>query len=158
MARGLVPCAGSIPARSTARNNKHRRLRTMTELQEVRLRGVTTEDFRRSEKTMIARWLKKHGGVPFRPNDVVLFVSGTGNQLVFVYRDETIDNSDHPGNDEYKFTPSRRLRLDGGTWHPWMLEEYAHKVGLSCNVKSFEEHFETWQKRKRARRRKQRQG
>ncbi|KKN68029.1 hypothetical protein LCGC14_0455850 [marine sediment metagenome] len=129
----------------------------MSQLQDVRLRGVATDDFRRSEKTMFDRWRKKNRSIKFGPNDAVMFVSGTGNQIVFVFRPVTIDNSEHKGSDEYEVTPSRRLRLDGGTWHPWMIQKYAEQLGLHADgIKPFEAHFNEWQERKRRRRRRRR--
>ena len=100
---------------------------------------------------MFDRWRKKNRGIRFGPNDAVMFVSGTGNQIVFVFRPVTIDNSEHKGSDEYEVTISRRLRLDGGTWHPWMIEQYAEQLGLRTGLAPFKEHFDTWQERKRTR-------
>lgn len=122
------------------------------QLQDVRLRAVVTEDFRRSEKTMFDRWRRKNRDLQMRPADAIMFVSGVGNQIVFVFRSVTIDNSEHKGNEEYEVTVSRKLRLSGGgVWHPWMIEEYAEELGLRTGLQPFKQHFDSWQERKRAR-------
>lgn len=106
----------------------------------MRLRLVVTVDFRKSELTHLRDLQRlrphlfdvKHG---LRREDVILLVSTTGNQLVFVH------NFDH--ETKPPVVRSVRLRLTTQTpWNPLMLAEYARRVGLRLEgVKAFEEHL-----------------
>ena len=102
----------------------------------VRLRGVVLHaDFRKNESTLWDAWFKKHK-TKLRANEVVLFVSGSREQLLFVQRVSEIDGARVRG----KVLDTRRWRIAGGTWSPDMLQNYANEVGLHFEgIKRFEE-------------------
>ena len=108
----------------------------------MRLRFVKTCNFGQSELTNWRAILAKHPefGNPtsklrLKPDDVVLLVSLTGNQLVFLHG---FDNFD-----EKLILRSTRLRIDGGAhWNPLMLANYAKSVGLViADLKTYEDHI-----------------
>jgi hypothetical protein len=116
-----------------------------TQMTRLRLRGVVTCSFARSEATNL-RLYKKAGHFPgdLKRGEAYLFISKGGNQVIFVFRPITLDvNVPHRAGDGTKtrsVIDSRRLRLDGGTWHPYMLQNYANAVGIELiGFKRFEE-------------------
>jgi len=116
----------------------------------LRLKAVIQCDFGRSE----ANNLKLYRLQPHYPGDLAsgeafLFFSKTGNQVIFVFRDPTIE---FEGDETRHVTDSRRLRLDGGTWSPYMLQNYANLVGLHLvGIKRFEQVHAEMQERKQMR-------
>lgn len=106
----------------------------------MRLRMVATMSFARSEATNFDSIRAQLKGKRLDPNDVVAFVSLTGNQILFVY---------HPGEIQvrpgirHEVLRSVRLRLRGRhAWHPLMLANYAAEVGIRLDgLKRFEEHY-----------------
>jgi hypothetical protein len=96
----------------------------------ARLRYVATTDFRRSEATNFAA-LPKTLRDSLRNNDAVCFRSGTGNQLVFVFR--------RVGD----VVASTRLRLPSKRrWDPLMLADYAAEVGIELvGLKRLKDHL-----------------
>ena len=119
----------------------------MTPRIRLRLRKVAHGDFRTSEHTMY-KSLPAALRNSLKGNDAVCFVSGTGNQLVFVYKyiDVGITRPTHPGvrARRYGIIASIRLRLTGSTWNPLMLQNYATDYcGIELiGLKRFEEHYE----------------
>jgi len=107
----------------------------------LRLKGIIMCSFQRSEATNLKIYRKS----PEYPGDlqegeVFLFVSRGLNQVIFVFRDKEGITKD---GWEYDILDSRRLRLAGATWHPYMLQEYARQVGLSLiGIRSFGEILE----------------
>jgi hypothetical protein len=107
----------------------------------MRLRYVQTVHFGKSELT---NWLEillkkpEFGSAKskahLRKDDVVLLVSKTGDQLVFLHGFDLFE--------EQKILRSTRLRIAGGDkWNPLMLVNYAKSVGLKIDgLKTYEEH------------------
>lgn len=104
---------------------------------ELTLRAVVEGDFRKNEATLYKEWLKKnpqHNS----GSGVILFLSRTQNQMVFIHGFDTIGN--YPKGKRVLW--SERLRLDRGTWNPLMLVNYAELVGLHLvGLKCFEEFY-----------------
>lgn len=121
----------------------------MTKKPEVlRLRFVGVTDFRKSEQTMFDEMMKER---PLRlgENDVVMFRSGRGDQLVFVQRKETV------GGNGREILPSRKLRVSWGAWSEIMIADYARMVGISLeNLPTLEQFFSRLRAAVRAERKK----
>lgn len=84
----------------------------------------------------------------FSDGDVALMISKSRDQLLWVTTPTELDS--HQGSRHYKIFDTRRMYIQGGTWHPWMLREYANEIGLDVvNVKSFEQQLEESRKRHR---------
>jgi len=111
----------------------------------MRLRFVKTCNFRQSELTNFVEILAKHpefaadGKFKLKLEDVVLLVSQTGNQLVFLYNFDAFTDE----NGEKKVLRSVRLRMPGGArWNPLMLANYAKSVGIPLTgLKEYEDHI-----------------
>ena len=117
-----------------------------TPLKRLRLRAVVECSFCRSEATNLDLFRPS----PNYPGDLqgveaFLFVSKTGNQVVFIFREVAFDHM-HPN----RIVDSRRLRMTTGEWNPLMLQNYANAVGLNLQgLRRFEEIFDDMQERKR---------
>jgi len=73
-----------------------------------------------------------------KKGEAFLFLARGGNQVVFVFRDPTIEFEGQ--RVARRVIDSRRLRLDGGTWNPYMLQNYANEIGLHLvGIKRFEQ-------------------
>jgi len=110
----------------------------MSELTQIRLKGVVQCSFIRSEVTNLALY-EQEGHFPgeLGEGEAFLFISKQGNQVIFVFRDPL--NFDVSGKIR-NVTDSRRLRLESGTWSPYMLQNYAEAVGLHLvGIKRFEQ-------------------
>ena len=100
------------------------------------LKGIITCSFGRSEATNLDLY-RKSKGFPgeLKAGEAFLFISRGLNQVIFIfeYAEVEVDNEhDLPGGDNFRSVlDSRRLRLGGGTWHPYMLQNYANAVGLN---------------------------
>lgn len=107
-------------------------------------RIVWPADFRRNEVSLLAAlprgWLGS-----LRGNDCIVFVSGTGNQVLFVWRPVvvgTIAGTTRYAEHERIAYVSSRLRLNVGTFNPEMLANYAAAVGLNFDgIERFEERY-----------------
>lgn len=105
----------------------------------VHLRRIAVSDFRTSEATMFAA-LPANVRETLKGSDAVCFVSRSGNQIVFVYRQVVCGIT--RGGGRQMLTASVRLRLSHGTWNPLLLQNYANSVGLKLvGLPRFEEHF-----------------
>ena len=127
----------------------------------LNLRYVKTGcDFRKSEATNYEEFQRRNRQLVkrFKNDDVVLFVSGSGDQLCFVYGFRTIEGDARKPNKpapEYKILSSGRLRLDRGSWSPRLLVNYARSVGLELGgLPAFEESLDDF-KRKQLKHRRQ---
>ena len=107
----------------------------------MRLRFVKTVHFGKSELTNFVEVLAKHpefgksdSSARLRGDDVVLLVSQTGNQLVFLHGFDVFQDK--------KVLRSTRLRISGGTrWNPLMLVDYAKEVGIALTgLRAYEDH------------------
>lgn len=102
----------------------------------MRLRYVETTDFRRSELTC---WLDIVSRRPelrrLKGEDVVLLVSMSGDQLVFLH-----GFSEVRGKEVLRST---RFRIQNSQWNPMMLANYAKAAGIQlAGLKTYEEHVE----------------
>ena len=112
---------------------------------QVRVRGIFAADFRKSPRTLYdeLRSDKKLWQGDPKSNEVYIFVSGRGNQLIFVTGDHSIVN--HRGTiheSKQQLLDYRGWRMEGSTFNPLMLENYANNVGLSLGKKTLEEWYE----------------
>lgn len=111
----------------------------------IRLKAISFDaDFRFSEFGIYDtfRKSKKFQG-DLRAGEAYLFVSGTGNQLLWVLNigGITSKGANAKGSFDRRVIDTRRMRIEGRTaWHPMMLQNYANSVGLEIvGFKRFEE-------------------
>ncbi len=107
----------------------------------MRLKHVATVDFRRSELTNFEELVKKNASLKaLKKDDVVLFLSRGGDQVVFVHG---FNNVEGEKGTTSIFMESVKLRMiHGSTWNPLMIANYAKKVGIHLvGLKTFEEHY-----------------
>lgn len=108
-------------------------------LTQLRLKGVIQCSFSRSEATNLALFRQEpHYPGDLKTGEAFLFLAKTGNQVIFVFRDPEVLFADQKV--VRRVIDSRRLRLDGGTWSPYMLQNYANLVGIHLvGIKRFEQ-------------------
>ena len=112
----------------------------------LRLKGIVVCSFQRSEATNLDLY-KKEGHFPgdLKKGEAYLVISKGLNQIIFVFPPVVLDEQD-----DRSALDSRRLRLDGGTWHPYMLQNYAESLGIHLvGIKSFEKILEDQRDKKR---------
>lgn len=112
-------------------------------LRTVKLQAVVPCSFQRSEYTNYMQWRRKNTALArsLREGDVVLLVSAQWDQLIFIYGFIGVhEREDGPIRPMIR---SERYRLpSGGTFNPYMLQDYAAKVGLHIEGRRrFEDHF-----------------
>ena len=110
----------------------------------MRLRHIETTSFSYSEETMYAMVSKEYVHLAsLGKNDVVLFRSSTGNQLMFVF-----GFSELTKRRVERYLRSERLRLPKHReWDPMMLANYARDCGIELEgIKTFEQHLEAQDK------------
>jgi hypothetical protein len=119
-------------------------------LTKLRLKAVIQCSFQRSEATNLFQFRKQsHYPGDLNAGEAFLFLSKQGNQLIFVFRSPV--SFDAPSGKSWEVIDSRRLRLTGGTWSPYMLQNYANEVGLHLvGIKRFEQVHDEMQRAKRA--------
>src|ERR1700690_4091723 len=103
----------------------------------MRLRFVEEVSFGKSEQTNFLEFSAKNESLAknLSSEDAILFVSKTGNQLVFIHGFTVLDS-------KTKVLSSRRLRLSGGKWNPLRLANYATEVGVTLDgIKRFEQYY-----------------
>lgn len=97
----------------------------------MRLKLIVTVNFQRTEAENFHAAMKRNPGLELGPQDVVCMVSLSRQQIVFMYRKETIDVS---GYGLRKGTAdvfhSERLRLSRSTFEPKMIQNYANQIGI----------------------------
>ncbi len=122
-----------------------------SKLTQLRLKGVVECSFARSEVSNLNLFRKlDHFPGELGKGEAFLFISKGGNQVIFVFRDP-IDFVEK--GKVRSVTDSRRLRLDGGSWSPYMLQNYAEAVGLHlAGIKRFEQVHAEMAAAKRAKR------
>ena len=105
----------------------------------LRLKAIIPRaDFRKSEETLYREYAKSRAYQgQLKRGEAYLFWSKSGNQLLWFFRDPSaIEGSKY----EYEVVDSRKWRVTGGTWHPFMLANYAEEVGIDLiGIKRFEE-------------------
>lgn len=120
----------------------------------VKLKGIYTADFRKSESTLIVE-NPEIDVDDMGPRDCVALVSGNGKNLSLVFphlKNKTVMSpAGHALKDPPRILPIHRYRIEGGgTYTPWMLQAYAEEMGFRFeDVKTFAEYFELDQKRRR---------
>ena len=67
-----------------------------------------------------------------RRNEAYLFVSRSGDQLLWVLNVSQVEVSrpNRLGQYQRRIIDTRRWRIEGGTWNPMMLQNYANEVDL----------------------------
>ena len=108
----------------------------------MKIRRIETADFRRSELTMFNDFtaLNRRFVDQLRADDVIVFASKTGNQLLFVHGFTQFTSA----NDGQPRTAimSIRHRILNGVWNPLRLANYATEAGLKVEgLKVYEEHL-----------------
>lgn len=122
----------------------------MSKLKRVKLKAIIMCSFQRSEKTNLALFREdRHYPGDLQEGEAFLLVSKMGNQVIFIFRGpSTIEITGAPRT--WKVLDSRRLRLEGGTWSPYMLQNYANSVGINLvGLKRLEQIMEDRKNRKR---------
>lgn len=106
----------------------------------MRLKYIDTCSFSKSEATNFRELSKKNKWRTLGPDECVLLVSMTGDQVVFVYQTRDVHWFESRASE---VVHSRRLRLDGRQkWNGTMLVNYAEMVGIKIDgLKRFEEHY-----------------
>lgn len=110
------------------------------------MKYIAHADFRKSERTNYLE-LKKARKLPkLGKNDVVLLVSMTENQCVFVYGFDTFDTEGTDGKERHvEICRSERFRIKGTTWNPLMIRNYAEWAGLKIDgLKRFEDYYKEY--------------
>ena len=114
-------------------------------LDEFELKVFHRGDFRKNEATLAA---EAEGilGRPLAEGECGMIVSLNRKvvRLVFGVVDEGIvsDAAGRPLSEPLRVLPSRSHRiLGGGSWHPLMLQNYAHKMGVSLKNRERLERF-----------------
>lgn len=107
----------------------------------MRLRLVRQVSFGKSEDTNYEAIKAGLRGIKLDRYDVVLLVSQTESQVMFVYQPTEIEL--RPGR-KSEVLRSVRLRLRGkGAWNPYMIANYAEEVGIKLEgIKTFQEHYD----------------
>lgn len=128
---------------------------TVSSLEEIRIRYVYFGDFRRSEATLLEEVLKIAKDLKLSKNDCVLMMSGrrTVLRFVFGFREvEQIGGAKHEFlGKATRYVHSRTYRIvDGGSFNPYMLKNYAEEIGLSpAGIRRYEEALAAEQAEKR---------
>lgn len=121
----------------------------------MRLKLIADANFQYSEAENLKDVLKKNPSVTMTPADVVLLVSRSKDQMVFMHRPTELNLETLPGAGARKGTAiayhSERVRLSRSTWNPLMLQNYANSVGIELDgLRRFEEIHEQTQQIKQA--------
>ena len=114
----------------------------------MRIRCVVEGDFRWSEYGVWLKYVneKKNGKYANRAllrtlgvNDVIAFVSKTGNQVLFIHGFQDLENAK---GEIRMMLPSKRHRIIDGTWDYRMLVDYAEKEGIKIvGLPAFRDYF-----------------
>jgi len=102
-------------------------------------------DFRRNSETLYNE-VPKSVRDRLKRDEAICFVSGTGNQVMFIYKAATVGMTQ--GNSLHKprkrtLVTSVRMRLNVGSFNPEMLANYADEVGIELvGLRRFEERYE----------------
>jgi hypothetical protein len=108
-------------------------------MMKLRLKGIFQEvDFRYNELSIYERYRKDRSfqGDP-KLGETYLFVSTSGNQLLWVlrYEDKVLVHKTMR-----KRIETLRFRVSGGSWNPLMLANYAEEIGITLEgIRKFEE-------------------
>jgi hypothetical protein len=106
----------------------------------LRLKAIIPNaDFRKSEATLHDEFLRSRNYPgDLRKGECFLFLSKSGNQLLWFFTQ--VSQIKGFKDAEIEVYDSRKWRVTGGTWHPFMLANYASEVGIELvGIKRFEE-------------------
>ena len=107
-------------------------------MDKLRLKYVTEADFRYGPWTLWKMWeahRKQKRWLQLKAGEVALFVSKRGAQLLFFSATSEL-------SDGRVVLDTHRLQLQGGTWNPLRIKEYAEKIGIDLQgLQGFEEHY-----------------
>lgn len=115
----------------------------------MRLKAIIPNtDFRRNEATIIFDYMKSRSYAgDLKAGECYLFLSKTGNQLLWFFNN--VVEIDAYAERVFDVVDSRKWRVTGGTWHPFMLANYAAEVGIELiGIKRFEEIMDEQRRRK----------
>jgi hypothetical protein len=109
----------------------------------MRLKFIEHVDFRKSELTnyqAMQKLVSSKKVHALRAGEVACFVSGRGDQIIFVYPMDSVSEED---GTERRVLRSEKLRLAaGGSWNPMMLGNYAMEAGIELEgIRLFESHY-----------------
>ena len=102
---------------------------------------VPNSDFRKSEKTLYDAFInsRSYPG-DLKSGEAFLFLSKTGNQLLWFFSQVHMIQETKGRGVLHDVYDSRKWRITGGTWHPYMLADYAEHSGIRLlGIKRFEE-------------------
>ncbi len=114
----------------------------------VRLKAIKFDvDFRKTELTNYDTFSRSRSFPgQLSANEVYLFISKSGNQLVWILNMSEVDapRPNKRGRTNRRMIDSRKWRIEGGTsWSPMMLQNYAQDVGLDLvGFKRFEDLYD----------------
>ena len=110
----------------------------------LKIRAIKKVAFHKSEYTLLRDFEAENPEIAasMGPNDVLVFVSCRGEQMMFVHNYvPVLRKGDKPG-EEKRVVKSSRHRVLTGTWDPLMLRSYAKDAGLDIRgLKEFENHY-----------------
>lgn len=114
-------------------------------MQSVRVKRIYAADFRKSIRTLYneVKKSRKLWMGPLEDGEAYVFVSTSGNKICFVTGEREVVT--HPGTiyeAKRMLLDFRGWRIEGGTFSPNMLEDYANAVGLTLGKKTFAEQWE----------------
>lgn len=109
-------------------------------MREIRLKTFSHVDFRKSENTHFAEFIKTPYGSTIKKGEGVLFISMSGNLYQFVEPPEEFDWRNPKGKKLHiKVIASQRYRIEGTKWSPEMLSIWGAKAGYRIvGIKRFE--------------------
>lgn len=114
----------------------------------ITLRFVGTADFRHNDSSQLDEVIKAVGK-NLRPSECGILVSKGGKILRFVFgmvEHEMVNSAGRPTAGRVtKVVPSRTYRIvDGGTFNPYMLQNYANDLGIElAHLKRLEAHLKS---------------
>jgi hypothetical protein len=105
----------------------------------MRLRHIVSVSFNKSELTNYKEFLLQNPGLELKNQDVILLISKSRDQLVFVYGFDALNKN------QILFTSRMRIMTASGgkgVWNPLMLKNYAKDQGITLDgLKKFEEYY-----------------
>ena len=113
----------------------------------MRLKYIERVDFRKSELTNLREQISKRKWI-LGPNEVALFISQKGDQVIFVYGFRKFEDlsgaSENAPLKQREVLRSERFRLTkNGTWHPLTLRNSINAWGINLvGIKLFEAYYE----------------
>jgi hypothetical protein len=111
----------------------------------MRIRYIFRGSFQKNEVTLFHEAMTEAGELTLGHDDCILLVSQSEKLLKFVWRQITTSRKNVDGtNGKLSTVVSSQLYriVDGGTWNPLMLANYAEQVGIQLEgLKKFEQYY-----------------